>query len=207
MLYPTALHRPAFLVISKCTSAVLRASPYLTSVLAPPQVPVERVGPCSCRHLDGHPRSDEHVVTRDWQSLSCCQPLAKLLGSFPLQMRVYPSLQFVQEYILSQVKRQCKEAGFPRDIGVHVAQSVLTKLNPLLARWRASIPRFLQLCFLRPAVNQVHSAGFVFVQLDRNPQRLGLKCTAVFFSPLATSCLIAHLVVSAQTGKKGPSPP
>ena len=90
--HPSTLQSPVFLAVSRCSSAVWRASPYLTSFLASSQVPVDRLGACSCQFEVGHPRVDGHVVTRDWQHLSCSRRLAALLGSRPLQMRMFPSL-------------------------------------------------------------------------------------------------------------------
>ena len=142
---------------------------------------MEHVGACTCLPLGDHPRADGHVITRDWQRLPCCRDLASLLGSLPLQMRVFPSLQVVEESLLSQVQRQCKAAGFPRSYRGTVAQSVLEQLSPLLASWAGSLPRFLLLRFLRPALRRVHNAGFVFLQIDRNPQRLMAVCRDAWF--------------------------
>jgi hypothetical protein len=124
---------------------------------------------------------DGHIITRDWQQLPCCHALAALLGALPLQMRVFPSLQDVEESISSQVKRQCKVAGFPRDSRETVALTVLTQMRPLLERWADSLPRFLLLRFLRPALRRVHAAGFVFLQVDRNPQRLVAVCRKAWY--------------------------
>ena len=103
---PSSVQSPVFRTISRCSSAVWRASPYLTSFLAPPQVPVDRLGACSCHLEAGHPPVDGHIITRNWQQLSCAGSLAALLGSRPLQMRVFPSLRVFLDSLLSQVKRQ-----------------------------------------------------------------------------------------------------
>ena len=46
---PSTSQSPVFLEVSRCSSAVWRASPYLTSFLASSQVPVDRLGACSCQ--------------------------------------------------------------------------------------------------------------------------------------------------------------
>ena len=91
-------------------------------------------------------------------------------------MHVFPAVQVVLDSVLSQMKKQCRLAGFPHSYCEDVSRMVLDQLRPLLSTWASSLPAFLQLRVLRSALRHVHDAGFVFLQIDRNPQRRIAVC-------------------------------
>ena len=86
-LLPSPIRREQFEVVARCASASWRGSPYFTDVLAPSLPPLDMIGECPCLT---QPNSADHLLTRDWQLLPCCQSLYQLIGDTPLQMRVFP---------------------------------------------------------------------------------------------------------------------
>lgn len=115
--------------------------------------------------FNSHSRVDGHVVSRQWQSLPCCQTLATLLGTLPLQMQVFPSVASIENALVAQVGKHLKPAGFPRSSSESITVTFATQLRPYLLQWAKGLPLFLQLKILRPALRQVHAAGFIFLQV------------------------------------------
>ena len=173
---PSPCRLDNFEVVARCLSACWRGSPYLTDVLSPSIPPLECVGPCSCMHTS---TGVQHIFTREWQHLSCCYALTQLLGDIPLQMRVFPSITYIQTSVRTQLRRLFKSVGFEKDAFQRIIDEICVTFHPSIISWAETLPSFLQLRLLRPALRQVHRAGLLFLKLDRNPQRLVVVCRHV----------------------------
>jgi hypothetical protein len=91
-------------------------------------------------------------------------------------MRVFPSAHAIISAIEPQLVKMFCSVGFSRGAALHYTAVVLSSFSASIAAWVDSLPRHLQLRHLRPALRQVHNAGYLFLKLDRNPQRLVLTC-------------------------------
>ena len=174
-LLPGGLRRPQHTISVRTCSVGWGKSSFADCVLAAALPDLDAIGCCSCQGLVG-PRHAGHLITRDWQSVPCAAPLASVCGEQSLAQRTYPGVHFLLKTTEDRVRRVLRAAGYPTDSLEEVSRGVLRRFSSGVTHWLRGLPPYLVRSHIRRGLRPVHSAGFLFVRIDRSPGRVMLLC-------------------------------
>ena len=156
-------------------------TPFAEAVLSPSCVPVARLGRCQCsRYLPNLPRRNGHIVTRNWDQVSCCRQLAAFGSSYSFQCRTYPPVEKICQEFQLRVKRYFRMAGFSEEVLEEAVSKVMMSIRGPLEQWHGTLPAVMNRSSLAQARKSAWNGGIVLCRVDRNPGRLIAVCRDVW---------------------------